>query len=114
MFKMGVLVLPPDDHYPFLSQAMKRSPCLRYYDMNFYVHQCSRMSYKREYVPSEIACPTHGCWVPLDDVAVAKLDADKCVHNHGDPMLLWLDGRTEQLLVREVVQAATTLLPPTV
>jgi arginyl-tRNA--protein-N-Asp/Glu arginylyltransferase len=71
----------------FLSQAMKRSPCLRYYDMNFYVHQCSRMSYKREYIPSEIACPTLGCWVPLDDVAVAKLDADKYVHNHGDPFV---------------------------
>ncbi len=96
---------------------MKRSPCLRYYDMNFYVHQCSRMSYKREYVPSEIACPTHGRWVPLDDVAVAKLDADKYVHNHGDPMLLWLDGRTEQLLVREVAAvyshpAATDCVSP--
>ena len=58
-------------------QAMKRSPCLRYYDMNFYVHQCPRMSYKREYRPSEVACPTHGVWVPLDSVTAATLDANK-------------------------------------
>lgn len=49
---------------------------MRYYDMNYYVHQCSRMTYKRQYKPSELLCPVHFKWVELDAV-VNRLDDDK-------------------------------------
>jgi hypothetical protein len=62
----------------FWAQQVYRtvSPALSWYDMNFYVHQCSRMSYKRHFKPSEILCPKTLRWVPLD-ACLAKLDADK-------------------------------------
>ncbi len=59
---------------------MRHSPHLRFYDMCTYVHHCPRMSYKREYRPSQVMCPvlSHGQWVDLDAVA-PLLDANKCV-----------------------------------
>ena len=61
-----------------IRQAMRYSPALKWYDMNFYVHQCSRMSYKHDFKPSEILCPVHGRWVSLD-AAIPLLDANKYV-----------------------------------
>jgi Arginine-tRNA-protein transferase, C terminus len=62
----------------FWAQQVYRSasPALAWYDMNFYVHQCSRMSYKRHFKPSEILCSKSLRWVLLD-ASLAKLDADK-------------------------------------
>ena len=44
-------------------------------DLNFYVHACAQMKYKREFSPSEVLCPTSRVWVPLDAAALARLDA---------------------------------------
>lgn len=44
-------------------------------DLNFYVHACSQMKYKREFVPSEVLCPSTHVWVPLDSATLARLDA---------------------------------------
>ncbi len=76
-------ISPPSPHahtHPEQSQAMRQSPHLRFYDMCTYVHNCPRMSYKREYRPSQVMCPvlSHGQWVDLDAVA-PLLDASKCV-----------------------------------
>ena len=43
--------------------------------MNFYVHQCPRMNYKRYYAPSELKCPYSLTWVSVDE-ALPLLDAD--------------------------------------
>ena len=56
---------------------MLHSPALRWYDMNFYVHQCSRMSYKRDFTPSEVWCTAVKRWAPLNAATLARLDADK-------------------------------------
>lgn len=53
---------------------------LRYLDLNFYVHACPAMNYKRNFVPSELLCPIAGShhWVPLTKELLFKLDADPC------------------------------------
>ena len=55
---------------------VQQAGALKYYDMNYYVHQCPAMVYKRHYKPSELLCPVHRQWVLLDDV-VQRLDDDK-------------------------------------
>jgi hypothetical protein len=61
-----------------LLRMWHRAPCgARNAAVFRYVHQCPRMSYKREYRPSEVACPVHSRWVPLDAVTVATLDGNK-------------------------------------
>eukprot|EP01138_Halocafeteria_seosinensis_P015133 gb/GECG01015446.1/.p1 GENE.gb/GECG01015446.1/~~gb/GECG01015446.1/.p1 ORF type:complete len:1047 (+),score=114.87 gb/GECG01015446.1/:1-3141(+) len=56
-------------------RAAEHSPILRYVDMNYYVHRCGRMNYKRSYCPSELKCPYSLKWVPGEE-ALPRLDND--------------------------------------
>ncbi|KAF8006276.1 hypothetical protein BT93_K0538 [Corymbia citriodora subsp. variegata] len=53
-------------------------PSLQYYYLGYYVHSCSKMTYKTAYRPSELLCPLRFQWVPFD-VAKPLLDRSKYV-----------------------------------
>lgn len=36
------------------------------YYMGYYVHNCRKMQYKREYLPTDVLCPSTYEWVPID------------------------------------------------
>ncbi|KAJ1979160.1 Arginyl-tRNA--protein transferase 1 [Dimargaris verticillata] len=38
---------------------------LRYYNMGYYIHSCPKMSYKRDFKPSELLDPVTYQWVPM-------------------------------------------------
>ena len=43
-----------------------RSHSLSYYFLGFYIHTCPKMSYKGDYRPAELLCPTSLQWYPLE------------------------------------------------
>ena len=43
-----------------------KSHSLRYYFLGFYIHTCPKMSYKGDYKPAELLCPTSLQWFPLE------------------------------------------------
>ena len=45
--------------------------------MGWYIHTCSRVSYKANYKPSELMCPTTHIWVPIEEVR-PLLDQGNC------------------------------------
>eukprot|EP01116_Phalansterium_solitarium_P001598 TRINITY_DN11412_c0_g1_i1.p1 TRINITY_DN11412_c0_g1~~TRINITY_DN11412_c0_g1_i1.p1 ORF type:complete len:134 (-),score=42.62 TRINITY_DN11412_c0_g1_i1:334-678(-) len=44
--------------------------------MGYYIPSCQKMRYKGDYKPSDLLCPEHFQWVPLDE-AVRKLAGQK-------------------------------------
>ncbi|GAB4831936.1 hypothetical protein Ancab_005951 [Ancistrocladus abbreviatus] len=51
-------------------------PSLQYYYLGYYIHSCSKMTYKAAYNPSELLCPVHYKWVPFS-IAKPLLDRKK-------------------------------------
>ena len=49
---------------------------MQHLDLNFYVHSCGQMAYKRGFRPSEVQCPQTQQWAPLDREALASLDEE--------------------------------------
>lgn len=60
----------------FTQRLHKTNPALQYYYMGFYVHDCPKMNYKRQYHSSFLLCPMTYQYVQLD-VARNKLDKEK-------------------------------------
>ncbi|XP_033733323.1 arginyl-tRNA--protein transferase 1-like isoform X2 [Pecten maximus] len=49
----------------FVQELNKTSPDLRYYYMGYYVHSCSKITYKSHYSPSFLLCPETYTWIPV-------------------------------------------------
>ena len=60
----------------FIRSLTRRAPDLKYYYMGFYLHNCPKMRYKGQYVPSYISCPESYKWVAIDKCR-PKLDKSK-------------------------------------
>lgn len=63
--------MPSHDVRPNLSRA--RALVMH---CGIHAHSLLPVSYKRAYRPSQLLCPVHRVWVPLDEV-VHRLDKDK-------------------------------------
>jgi arginine-tRNA-protein transferase len=50
----------------WVQRAQVHRPELKYYYLGFYVNSCPKMSYKAEYKPSSLLCPTYGTWVDFE------------------------------------------------
>jgi len=50
----------------WIQRAQVYRPNLKYYYLGYYVQSCPKMSYKAEYKPSSLLCPTYGQWAPFD------------------------------------------------
>ncbi|CAL1542689.1 unnamed protein product [Lymnaea stagnalis] len=64
-------------------RLQKSAPDLKYYYMGFYIHSCTKMRYKGQFVPSFLACPETYKWLPIEECR-AKLDASKYARLSGD------------------------------
>jgi arginine-tRNA-protein transferase len=62
-------------------EAARHCPSLHYYYLGFYLHSCHRMRYKGDYRPSDLLCPRHKCWVPLERVQGSLDQVCGCFHN---------------------------------
>eukprot|EP00158_Paraphelidium_tribonemae_P007155 Partr_v1_DN28132_c1_g1_i2_m56128 putative Involved in the post-translational conjugation of arginine to the N-terminal aspartate or glutamate of a protein. This arginylation is required for degradation of the protein via the ubiquitin pathway. Does not arginylate cysteine residues (By similarity) len=47
-------------------ELVKRYSSMEFYYLGYYIHGCSKMRYKGQFLPSEILCPTTLEWTPLD------------------------------------------------
>ena len=57
----------------FVAKASARHRDLRYYYQGFYIHTCPKVSYKADYKPAELLCPTSLEWVTFDDDLRARM-----------------------------------------
>ncbi|OWR49466.1 arginyl-tRNA-protein transferase 1 isoform 1 [Danaus plexippus plexippus] len=72
----------------FTRQLQKICPNLKYYNMGFYIHTCTKMRYKGKFHPSDLLCPETFKWFPIKE-CIAKLEISK--YSRFDPDLDGVD-----------------------
>lgn len=55
------------------SQNQSQQMQLKYLYLGYYIHDCPKMRYKAEYVPSELKCPVTGLWTTLTSDVGARI-----------------------------------------
>jgi arginine-tRNA-protein transferase len=50
---------------------------MKYYYLGYYIHNCTKMKYKGQFVPSEVLCPVTYNWTNLDDRVKEIMSGEK-------------------------------------
>ncbi|KAI3660873.1 hypothetical protein MP638_006630 [Amoeboaphelidium occidentale] len=50
---------------------------MKYYYLGYYIHNCTKMKYKGQFVPSEVLCPVTYNWTNLDDPVKEIMSREK-------------------------------------
>jgi arginine-tRNA-protein transferase len=64
----------------WVRRAHIHRPALKYYYLGYYIKSCPKMSYKAEYKPSSLLCPTHLEWIDFS-MASHRLETISPVRN---------------------------------
>ena len=75
----------------FVQEKSKFFPEFKFYYMETYIHENSKVNYKANYQPIDIWCPITDIWVPWSDEVVQKLDA-KAVRIAGEEDVRRVEG----------------------